>query len=55
MARRYEHALPGQLARDASTLDAYLSGVTDGKVVPLRTGAQTGAHAPQSRIAAADS
>jgi integrase len=41
---RYQHALPGQLARDAETLEAYLSGAAEGKVVPLRTGAHSGAH-----------
>jgi hypothetical protein len=28
----------------AGTLDAYLTGAADGKVVPLRTGAHPGAH-----------
>jgi hypothetical protein len=40
---RYQHALPGQLAKDAETLDAYLNGAASGKVVTLRTGAHTGA------------
>jgi integrase len=32
---RYRHLLPGQMAEDARTLDAWLAGVTAGKVVPL--------------------
>jgi hypothetical protein len=41
---RYQHALPGQLAKDAETLEAFLTGAAEGKVVPLRTGAHSGAH-----------
>jgi integrase len=40
---RYQHALPGQLTKDAETLDAYLTGAAEGKVVTLRTGAHPGA------------
>ncbi|MDP9225878.1 MAG: tyrosine-type recombinase/integrase [Actinomycetota bacterium] len=49
---RYRHPLPGQLAKDAETLEAYLAGAGSGKVVPIRTGAHTGAHEPQTRTAA---
>ena len=43
---RYRH--PSQYAEDAARLDAYLSGATTGKVVPLPTGAQIGAHEAQA-------
>ena len=39
---------PRQYAEDAARLDAYLSGATSGKVVPLPTGAQIGAQAVQA-------
>jgi integrase len=42
---RYRHQLPGQLEEDARRLEDYLSGATAGKVVPITTGARTGAHA----------
>jgi integrase len=35
VAGRYRHLLPGQVAEDAKRLDAYLTGSTAGKVVPL--------------------
>jgi integrase len=41
---RYQHALPGQLAKDGEALNAYLIGETSGKVITLRTGAHSGAH-----------
>jgi hypothetical protein len=34
---RYRHQLPGQMDKDAELLDAYLSGATSGKVVPIRS------------------
>jgi integrase len=40
---RYRHQLEGQLADDAKRLDEYLTGAAAGKVVPLATGAHTGA------------
>jgi integrase len=40
---RYRHQLPGQLEEDARTLDKYLSGAVAGKVIPIATGAHTGA------------
>jgi integrase len=52
VANRYRHQLEGQLAEDAARLDAYLVGATVGKVVQLPTGAQTGAHEAQTRLAA---
>jgi len=52
VANRYRHQLEGQLAEDAARLDAYLSGAAAGKVVQLPTGAQTGAHEVQTRLAA---
>jgi integrase len=47
---RYRH--PAQLVEDAARLDEYLVGATAGKVVPLLTGARTGAATAQSRMAA---
>jgi class 3 adenylate cyclase len=35
---RYRHLLPGQMAKDAEQLDAYLAGATAGKVVALAVG-----------------
>lgn len=35
VAGRYRHLLPGQIAEDRKLFDAYLEGVTAGKVVPL--------------------
>lgn len=52
VANRYRHQLEGQLAEDAARLDEYLRGATAGKVVPLPTGAQTGAREAQPRLAA---
>ncbi len=43
VASRYPHQLARQLAEDAAKLDAYLSGAAAGKVVPLPTGAHSGA------------
>jgi integrase len=43
VANRYRHQLEGQLVEDAKRLDKYLKGAAAGKVVPIRTGAQTGA------------
>jgi hypothetical protein len=43
VANRYRHQLEGQLAEDAARLDEYLSGAVVGKVIPLLTGAHTGA------------
>ena len=48
---RYRHQLEGQLAEDAARLDAYLTGAADGRVVPLPTGAQSGAREAQTRLA----
>jgi integrase len=36
VAGRYRHLLPGQLAEDASQLDAYLAGAVAGKITELR-------------------
>jgi integrase len=44
---RYRHRLRGQLAADAAKLEEYLHGDT-AEVVPLPTGAQTGAQAPEA-------
>jgi hypothetical protein len=51
VGNRYRHLLPGQLAEDAETLNAYLVGVAEGKIVPL-TGANRGAEQAQTRTAA---
>ena len=48
VANRYRHQLEGQLAEDAARLDSYLTGAVSGKVVPIQTGARTGAQAVQS-------
>jgi integrase len=45
---RYRHQLEGQLAEDAARLDEYLTGAAAGKVVPILTGAQTGAQRARS-------
>lgn len=52
VGNRYRHLLAGQLAEDAETLNAYLVGAADGKVVPIATGAKAGAEAVQTRMAA---
>jgi hypothetical protein len=52
VANRYRHQLEGQLAEDAKRLDAYLTAAVAGKVVPLRTGAQTGTQAAETRMVA---
>jgi integrase len=52
VGNRYRHLLAGQLAEDAETLNAYLVGAADGKVVPLPTGANRGAEQTQARMAA---
>jgi integrase len=50
MGRRYTHALRGQLAEDAARLDAYLTrGAAE--VVPFPTGANRGAHVPETATA----
>jgi integrase len=36
VASRYRHLLPGQIAKDASRVDEYLSGATSGKVVEMK-------------------
>jgi integrase len=51
VGNRYRHLLPGQLAEDAETLNAYLVGAMAGKVIPL-TGAIRGAEHVQTRMAA---
>jgi integrase len=51
VANRYRHQLEGQLAEDAARLDVYLVGASDGKVVQLPTGAQSGAREAQTRLA----
>lgn len=45
VANRYRHQLEGQLSEDARCLDEYLRGTAAGKVVPIATGARTGAQA----------
>lgn len=45
MGDRYRHQLEGQLAEDRKKLDTYLAGAASGKVVPIATGARTGAQA----------
>jgi integrase len=52
VARRYRHQLAGQLVDDADRLEAYLAGSASGKVVQIATGAHSGAHEPQTRLAA---
>ena len=52
VANRYRHLLPGQLAEDAKTLNAYLTGAATGNVIALPTGAVSGAEQPQTRMAA---
>jgi len=52
VANRYRHLLPGQLAEDAKTLNAYLTGAATGNVIALPTGAASGAEQPQTRMAA---
>jgi integrase len=52
VANRYRHQLEGQLVEDAARLDEYLTGATAGRVVPLLTGAHSGAHESQTRLAA---
>lgn len=52
VANRYRHQLKGQLAEDAWTLEAYLSGTVAGRVITLPTGAHTGAHQAHTGLAA---
>jgi integrase len=52
VANRYRHQLEGQLAEDAARLDEYLTGASSGRVVPLPTGARSGAREAQPRSAA---
>jgi integrase len=52
VANRYRHLLPGQLAEDAITLNEYLVGGASGKVIPLPTGAASGAEQAQTLAAA---
>jgi hypothetical protein len=51
VANRYRHQLERQLVEDAKRLDRYLRGAAAGKVVPIATGAQTGAQGAVLRSA----